>query len=76
MKLSKTSTRKSQDSQLQQQLLVALMHHTENLKQIYNDKNTQTFYGYGISSEQYEFEISGTLKIPIQETNSKIFLVS
>ena len=52
------------------------MHHTENLKQIYNDKNTQTFYGYGISSEQYEFEISGTLKIPIQETNSKIFLVS
>ena len=52
------------------------MHHTENLKQIYNDKNTQTFYGYGISSEQYEFGISGTLKIPIQETDSKIFLVS
>ena len=65
MKLAKNSTRKSYGSQLQGQLLVGPMHQTETLRQNDNNTNTQNFYGNGISSEQRELKINGTLRISI-----------
>ena len=63
MKLAQTSTRKSYDHQLLEQLLVAPMDQTEPMRQTDNSTNTQSFYGNVIQSEQHELEINDTLRI-------------
>ena len=63
IELLKASTRKSQGSWLQWQLLNAPIYQTRNLRQSHNNTNTQTFQGYGILSEQHKSEINLTLRI-------------
>ena len=66
MELAYTRTRKSYGSQLQQYLLVAFIHQTENLKETDNNTNAKNFYGYAIYSEEHQLEINGTIRISIQ----------